>query len=497
MDGNNDDNNNDDENHQDDEEENDIDGEDEEIDSDDESTVAADTMLVRASRRAKLLSLLDQYNACPFRTRNNIDDLVAEVLEKAEDDAHEMLCDQNVDNYRGLDINRDTIKEVETIVGMFPNLLSKRKETRWGEDEEGVVGWIDAEEGEGIYPIQCVLELCGPTGYSFNFKAAPFVATLAQAATQLNQFEEKERGGLLIEDENYDNTLQDLVLWPYSGNEEEHNRRIDTACLSQFIQLQQMDLFKLEDIPRYELVHRVCYQHYFAEHTFQFLVEWSPTSLVQTNEYGCLPLHCAAQESTIEGFRIVFQYVFRYYPNKKGITILFTKKNSGKTPFQIACEKHGRDGVMRIVEDTLNTSVIPLNIVEAVVLAAIDGNIHLDCVYFLLRREPDVLVRLLSAPHNNNNNIDDDDDDDDGGGGEDDHNNDGDTVNDKNEKDKDDDNDGDHVDNDNHDGDSDDDDDNDDKDEGGEKEVGIEDSTNNGTGTRKRKRKGGSIDDGG
>merc|ERR1712238_159429 len=40
-------------------------------------------------------------------------------------------------------------------------------------------------------------------------------------------------------------------------------------------------------------------------------------------------------------------------------------------------------------------------------------NMHLDCSYFLLRREPDVLIRLLfSGPHNNNNN-------DDGGGGSD------------------------------------------------------------------------------
>ncbi|OEU23302.1 hypothetical protein FRACYDRAFT_267497 [Fragilariopsis cylindrus CCMP1102] len=47
-------------------------------------------------------------------------------------------------------------------------------------------------------------------------------------------------------------------------------------------------------------------------------------------------------------------------------------------------------------EDDSNTSG-PYNIVDALVTAAIDENIHLDCVYFLIRREPDVLQKLLSS----------------------------------------------------------------------------------------------------
>ena len=287
-----------------------------------------------------------------------------------------------------------------------------------------------------------------------------------------HQFRDEERGGLLMNDRYGDNTLHYLVTSYHPSHGGEYNQRVDTVCRSQLIQLRQMDLFMEEDIPRYELVHNLICQDYFAERRLQFLVEWDPSSLVHTNEYGSSPLHYAACAPTIiQAFRIVFEYLIRYYPNKTGMRLLFQKDNANETPFQLACEKYGREVVMRIVEDTLNNSVIPLNIVEAVVMAAIDGNVHLDCVYFLLRREPDVLVRLLSEPHNNNNNKYDDDDDD-GGGGEDDHNNDGDTVNDKNEKDKDDDNDGDHVDNDNHDGEEDD----DDKDEGDEDEVGSEDS---------------------
>jgi hypothetical protein len=35
--------------------------------------------------------------------------------------------------------------------------------------------------------------------------------------------------------------------------------------------------------------------------------------------------------------------------------------------------------------------------VDALITACIDENIHLDCVYFLLRKEPDVLQKLLSS----------------------------------------------------------------------------------------------------
>ena len=54
----------------------------------------------------------------------------------------------------------------------------------------------------------------------------------------------------------------------------------------------------------------------------------------------------------------------------------------------------------------------PLNIFEALLSAAIDENVHLDCLYFLLRREPDVIQKVLSlttpavvAAMDSNNNI--------------------------------------------------------------------------------------------
>ena len=69
---------------------------------------------------------------------------------------------------------------------------------------------------------------------------------------------------------------------------------------------------------------------------------------------------------------------------------------------------------MKVVEDTLIcyyslNNASSLNISEALIMAAIDENIHLDCVYLLIQREPDILQKLLpsmmpvAAGLNNNN----------------------------------------------------------------------------------------------
>jgi hypothetical protein len=107
----------------------------------------------------------------------------------------------------------------------------------------------------------------------------------------------------------------------------------------------------------------------------------------------------------IQGFKSVFETGIRYYSIKKGINILFKKDNNGDTPCQYACKRFEYEQVMNVIEDALvhsssssssSDNITPsINIVEALVMAAIDESIHLDCVYFLLRRQPDLLVKLL------------------------------------------------------------------------------------------------------
>jgi hypothetical protein len=188
-----------------------------------------------------------------------------------------------------------------------------------------------------------------------------------------------------------------------SEQQQQQHELFDDKCILVMKQLRQMEYFKKEDIETYNLFHTMCNQRVIPPKRFRFLVEWDPTALTQPNDNGYLTLHYAAWHSNIQGFRI------RYYPNKKGISLLF-KKNTGcrhRTPIDFACSEHGRDKVMKIVEDILvdykrlpslddDSATGPYDVVDALINAAIDENIHLDCVYFLIRRHPDVIVKLLS-----------------------------------------------------------------------------------------------------
>jgi len=199
----------------------------------------------------------------------------------------------------------------------------------------------------------------------------------------------------------------------------------------------------------------------------------------------------AAQVVTIPAFRTVFECVIRYYPVKKGVRLLFQKDNDGNTPLQLACQKYGRDEVMNTVDEILPRYAqdTPLNSMEALIVAAVDDTIHFDCVYFLIRREPDLVLRLLPWGRKNNNNNG-------GGGGNDDDGNDDDgDENDRDNVEDDDNEGGDNGDDDNGDDDNGDDNGDSDSDNDNDNDGGTVDSKTNGAGTRKRKRSVGSIDE--
>jgi hypothetical protein len=119
---------------------------------------------------------------------------------------------------------------------------------------------------------------------------------------------------------------------------------------------------------------------------------------MHTNQHKHVLPHFSAVAS-IQIFCVTFEAGIRYFPKMKGISLLFHKDAIDETPFQDACTNYGREKVVKVIEDTLTYyhSDTPLNIAYTLLSAAIDDGIHLDCVYFLLRRQPDVLQKLLSA----------------------------------------------------------------------------------------------------
>ncbi|OEU18796.1 hypothetical protein FRACYDRAFT_237076 [Fragilariopsis cylindrus CCMP1102] len=342
----------------------------------------------------KMTMVLEQKETFPLQTRNKTDELVENFLENLEDDIHDMLCS-------GLDSDRETEAEVEAIVRVFPEVLTRRKE----DDEDQ-----DPEHGSLHYPIQLLALVRKEVGddeegdWQCNPKAIAFVPLVSRLAIEFGLFEEKERGGLLYHGCFVNNVIQNLIRSDETElPNQEHHEYVDTKYLQVLIRLRRLGLLKIEDIQNFGLLIYLCRLPYFAEKRCCFLVEWDPSALTKTDRFGQLPIHFAAELSSIRGFELVFEYGIRYYPKKKGISLLFRKSNNDFIPFVEACMKFGEEQVMKMIEDTFircyssSDDTPPLNVVEALMTAAVDEDIHLDCVYFLLRRQPDILQKLLSS----------------------------------------------------------------------------------------------------
>jgi hypothetical protein len=358
------------------------------------AAAAAEDDELRTIRHCQIITVLEKKKGFSFRTRNKVDELIKDFLDKIKNDIHTMICDNDIeyregenryDDYRGLDSDRDTEEEVETTLRCFPELISLPSHR----------GFYPIQHLSYAYDANIVTMIC-------NVKAVSYIPLVARLSIEFGLFEEEERGGILLEHRGA-MVLSELTGTEMAVGNQEHHELVENKYLLVMKKLRQMGLLKKEDIKGYGLLNNLCNNDVLAEKRFRFVVEWDPTALLLPTQYGSIPLYHAASNS-IQGFQLVFEYGIRYYPNKKGINLLFRKNQfSCSTPFQAACDIHGRDKVMRVIEEILilysssSDNSTPLNVVDALITAAIDEDIHLDCVYFLLRRQPDVLIKLLSG----------------------------------------------------------------------------------------------------
>ena len=276
------------------------------------------------------------------------------------------------------------------------------------------------------YPIRCLARQC-------NTKAIPFIHLFARLAIEFGSFQEHERGGLLARDtHDRDNVLEKLVESSPAVTDEEQ-RHVDTTSVTELIRLRELGLMKKQDIQQYRLVQQLCiYSSGCFEQRGRFLLEWDPYSILRVDTFGNRPLRYAAEFASLAGFRFVFERGMRYFPQHVGITLLFRNHDrtisDHRTPIGYACARFERKEVLRVIDDVLAHSALttPLNITDAFLVAILDDTIHLDAVYFLLRRQPDTLIRLITNSSSSSSgssircvggcrddNDDDDDDDDD------------------------------------------------------------------------------------
>ena len=97
-------------------------------------------------------------------------------------------------------------------------------------------------------------------------------------------------------------------------------------------------------------------------------------------------------------FKAVFDCCIRFYPHMKGIHLLFRKdtgrfSTTDRTPFGRVASNFERKKFMNIVEEIFGRylSLTPIQTANALVVAASEEDIYLNCVYFLIRREPNIL----------------------------------------------------------------------------------------------------------
>jgi hypothetical protein len=102
-----------------------------------------------------------------------------------------MLCENQIQNYRGLDSSRDT-EEVEATVRLFPDLLSESGDP-YGPDE---------------YHVQYLAHIYDNGQQRRNLNDVSSIPLLIRLAIEFRCFDEELIGGLLIPDDYGENVIQ-------------------------------------------------------------------------------------------------------------------------------------------------------------------------------------------------------------------------------------------------------------------------------------------------
>ena len=134
----------------------------------------------------------------------------------------------------------------------------------------------------------------------------------------------------------------------------------------------------------------------------QCLVNYSPSVLIRGRGIDAgLPLHHA---KPISQFSTILELGVKYFPNK--LACLYHMNDREETPFEQACNSHGKEKVTEIVNSVLLSKIDAITTPESLFLSlAMDERIHFETLYTILLRNPSVLARVLRrTPLNANRN---------------------------------------------------------------------------------------------
>jgi len=294
----------------------------------------------------------------------------------------------------GLEADFDDETKVEAAISIFPEVLSQRNSPC---------------DVTGIHPVMWRAKWWGHgTG---SLKSVSLIPLLVELGTKFGVFDEGMRGGLLSTDYDGINVLNHICFENVSSRNSKQYKEDTEDCYLDVIKiLREKKYFVKEDIREFNIVGRVLLLNNptFAEKRFQYLVDWDPMSLsmpCDPESGNWLPIHWSTQgDVDIGRFRSVLEAGLKHFPTELGFSFCTGDSDSGydsddadtRTPFQLACEKFGREAVIEVVAACI--AACPTIRTESFLMAiAIDNAIHLDCLYLLLRKDPTAVSRLVSV----------------------------------------------------------------------------------------------------
>jgi len=185
-----------------------------------------------------------------------------------------------------------------------------------------------------------------------------------------------------------------------TDNSMEYTERLLSILLIDALKrLRQAHLLRKEDIRVYHLVMWWSCKPK-SKMRFEYLIDWDPEALKEPQYddnklFHCIIIMC----KSIDSFTLMLKAGLKHYPEELGF--LFHKNNVGKTAFEMACTRYGKDEawgeIEKCLEETTDIKMVAKNEMTNLypfMLAAAGKTTELNKTFYLLRRDPEVLYRV-------------------------------------------------------------------------------------------------------
>ena len=190
-----------------------------------------------------------------------------------------------------------------------------------------------------------------------NTDSVKYIPVLAKEGIKHEIGGRGERGKLLVPDstEANLNALQLIVdIYEYDDP-----IPCDTAYFDALKELRKDNILFKKDVKDHNLLGQSCFPP--SKMRFKYLAGWDPDNLM-TGTYKGLPLsHAVIERGTnIKSFNLFLTTSLKHYPQHLGL--LFQEDSSGKTAYERATEKHGKDAeTINVIKKCIPTdTTIPI-----------------------------------------------------------------------------------------------------------------------------------------